>query len=514
MHQDDISEKIKTKSVLTFLMSIVTVLICVYFYLFHAYHNFVIDRLALEVKGRLENSTPLFLKRVDEFYKIIGDYITADPEVLDAFLKQNRQALYERVIPIFNTLKAHDMELEAMQFHTIDGYSLLRMHNPQYHSDNLKERKLIARILSSGEPISAIDAGKYSLSYRIGIPIYDGPLCVGALEFGVRPDLFSRMLLEESNVKSAIFMERKNIKIFLDNNKNFDKEDSAIKGYIAYRDFGNLIENESEWEKSLENYLYKQDKNNHHIIFKGLELKDVDGERIGYLMIDKNIDYYMKRALKLKIISILIGAVLWVAVFCLLCFGYYRYLVRMKHYEDSIIEKNKILEHLSLFDHLTTIANRRNIEEHFMHAIDRFSLKLVPFSMVIFDIDDFKRINDTYGHSTGDEVIKDVARIAKSSIRDDDMVGRWGGEEFVLYLPCTSIESAFLVAERLREAIEAHKFDDRFRITCSFGVSEFRTGMNFDELVTSADEALYKAKRDGKNRVMSATETKELLCQS
>lgn len=114
-------------------------------------------------------------------------------------------------------------------------------------------------------------------------------------------------------------------------------------------------------------------------------------------------------------------------------------------------------------------------------------------------------LNNTYGHGAGDEVLKQIARLAKESIRGEDMAGRWGGEEFVLYLHHASISSAHEIAERLRQKIARHAFDSRFKVTCSFGVSEFGEGMDFDSLISRADEALYEAKRQGKNQTILAS---------
>lgn len=94
--------------------------------------------------------------------------------------------------------------------------------------------------------------------------------------------------------------------------------------------------------------------------------------------------------------------------------------------------------------------------------------------------------------------------MAKTTIRKGDVAGRWGGEEFILWLPSSKGEEALQIAERLRSNIEAHTFDERFGVTCSFGVSEFHTDMDFDTLLNRVDDALYRAKNEGKNRVILA----------
>jgi diguanylate cyclase (GGDEF)-like protein len=123
-------------------------------------------------------------------------------------------------------------------------------------------------------------------------------------------------------------------------------------------------------------------------------------------------------------------------------------------------------------------------------------------SIVFFDIDHFKNVNDTYGHLVGDEVLRHIARLVKSTLRQSDMVARWGGEEFILLLPDTPLDSAARVAENLRAIIEHETFDVVEHISCSFGVSVLRENETDDELLQRVDELLYQAKTRGRNRVV------------
>jgi len=123
-----------------------------------------------------------------------------------------------------------------------------------------------------------------------------------------------------------------------------------------------------------------------------------------------------------------------------------------------------------------------------------------PLSIIYFDIDHFKQINDTYGHKKGDFILKEVSKIILQNIRKTDIFGRWGGEEFIIILPFTNLENALILAEKLRKKIEEHDFDG-INITISFGVTELKIDDNADTLINRADEALYKAKNKGRNRV-------------
>lgn len=157
---------------------------------------------------------------------------------------------------------------------------------------------------------------------------------------------------------------------------------------------------------------------------------------------------------------------------------------------------------LSNTDPLTGIFNRAKFNEELENLIDYSKRYMTPFSFVIFDFDNFKDINDTFGHLTGDEVIKDTVDIIRGSIRNTDVFARWGGEEFVLLLPNTSREQSIELTERLKLLITNHTFGRAGDITCSFGLATFDEDDSADTLMTRADRFLYAAKREGKNRIV------------
>ena len=121
----------------------------------------------------------------------------------------------------------------------------------------------------------------------------------------------------------------------------------------------------------------------------------------------------------------------------------------------------------------------------------------------MFDIDHFKDFNDTYGHQMGDEILLTLATIVSDQVRDTDLFARWGGEEFVVLLPNANIESAMKIAQSKRELIEKHIFKDNLRVTCSFGVATMSDGDDKDSFLKKVDDALYRAKANGRNCVVS-----------
>lgn len=162
---------------------------------------------------------------------------------------------------------------------------------------------------------------------------------------------------------------------------------------------------------------------------------------------------------------------------------------------------DKELVRLSTTDPLTGIYNRAKFDSELKKYEAYRNRYGVPLSLIIFDFDDFKEINDTYGHLIGDRVIIDAVSIIKSRIRGTDVFARWGGEEFTILLPYAKLDAAVDLACRLRAEIEKYSFEGIGHVTCSFGVAELKDGEQVGAFLDRADKLLYRAKDEGKNRV-------------
>jgi len=156
-------------------------------------------------------------------------------------------------------------------------------------------------------------------------------------------------------------------------------------------------------------------------------------------------------------------------------------------------------------DDLTNIYNRRYLGDMIQEAIAQNNSLNDTFSIIMFDIDHFKQINDRYGHDCGDLVLSRVARSLAKSLRQNDTFGRWGGEEFMVIAPATDLLQAEHLAERLRYAMSQIPHDQIGHVTASFGVATYRPGDTADTLLKRADTALYQAKLNGRNCWVSET---------
>ena len=167
-------------------------------------------------------------------------------------------------------------------------------------------------------------------------------------------------------------------------------------------------------------------------------------------------------------------------------------------------EKSNLLEYQASHDKLTGLFNRNRFDEIYTKEIKRTKRYNNELSIIIFDIDDFKMVNDTYGHQIGDEVLKEIAKITLNGVREQDINVRWGGEEFLILLPQTNLTGAVTVASKIKSAIKEHIFTDKsLKITASFGVSQLLEEDDEISLISRSDKLLYEAKKTGKDKVIA-----------
>lgn len=180
--------------------------------------------------------------------------------------------------------------------------------------------------------------------------------------------------------------------------------------------------------------------------------------------------------------------------------------IRIKELYEALQEKNRQLQEMANKDGLTNLYNHRFFHEHLAKDVQRAQRYFEPLSCIFIDIDHFKHFNDTYGHQTGDQILKTLGALLLDSIRASDLAARYGGEEFAVILHYADLETARAVAERLRKMVASRTFridEKEFHITISIGVATIPHPKitNPQDLVDAADQALYNAKKNGRNRV-------------
>jgi len=179
-----------------------------------------------------------------------------------------------------------------------------------------------------------------------------------------------------------------------------------------------------------------------------------------------------------------------------------------REYEKRLSAEGEAQEmsRLAITDSLTQIMNRRGLTVGLLDAMSQAERYSTPLTIAMIDIDHFKQVNDTHGHEAGDKVLKDVAAILSEALRMPDKVGRYGGEEFLIMLPHTTLAQGRKIADRIRASVSKWEFDigeKKIKLTISIGVIQYKAGEDLENFLSQADKALYEAKAGGRNQVVA-----------
>ncbi len=250
----------------------------------------------------------------------------------------------------------------------------------------------------------------------------------------------------------------------------------------AFKELWDTIKEKKAWSGLITNM--KKDGRKYVVDSTVVPILDIDGDIVEYIAIRHDVTEFEQTKEQLSILN-----------------------KAMKHKVDELYSMTQTLEEQASIDVLTGTFNRMKFEEFFNLEFQKAKMQRNKLSIILFDIDKFKSINDTYGHDVGDEILKDIAKIISKNVRSTDTLSRWGGEEFAILLPGTTFDSAKIVANNLKNTIADHKFKSiDGTITASFGVAVCNDEDNQEKLFKRVDKALYKAKNSGRNLVVGEDE--------
>ncbi|MCV2886330.1 diguanylate cyclase [Aestuariibacter sp. AA17] len=419
--------------------------------------------------------------------------------------------------------------LENSEKYFVRGYEVALEHNlPSHRASSLVALAIINREKQQPDEALALYAEALALYEELGnesgvASVYNN---IGVI-YEDKQD-YQRML---TNLQNALAIyerinARDNITIGLLNVGNAYR---LLENYEKARDFleraeARAIENNSKiilrniYEEltnlfiDLDNYQtaytfhLKQDEIDNQI--QNSEAKKVAqeiGEKYESEIKERRIELLEQEKQKDRYVIVLVSALsLFTLITMMLMISRFR---QKQRFLNEITEKNQKLEVLSTTDPLTELPNRRVVYEAINSEIARCNRYAQPFSIIIFDIDHFKQVNDKYGHNGGDLILKRIASLITQNIRENDLFGRWGGEEFLLVLASTNQENSLIVAEKLRALIEAMAVEYEgyiIKVTSTLGVCEYQLGTNIEEMIKRADMCLYEGKEAGRNRVVAA----------
>lgn len=406
-------------------------------------------------------------------------------------VRQDFLALYS---PLYESLKM--IGLRQFQFHLPNTESFLRLHKPESHSDLLIDiRQTVNAAIREKEPVSGMEEGRVLNGYRYVFPIFKSSQLVGTVEFSYSYHSIVQPALETYKLESVFMIDKEEVerKSFEGMHEAYLEDELFQLGYLD-RDFNhNNIANRlniDHEEFMILNKLVKGSIVNEAFDVKGFEyvqtkdhlvwamplaVKDYTGKTVGTLVFYKNdkVLYELYKYQKKQMIYMYVTSAIVLLLISLSIYFYMR--IKIKASSDS----------------LTKLFNRH-------YYMDNVVDKGVTGSLLMLDIDNFKKVNDDYGHNTGDLILQAIARILSTHVRESDVAIRWGGEEFLVILKNASTAIAAKKAEYLLELIRAEEVQG-IKVTVSIGVSNLEN--DYDEAVKEADEALYYVKSNGKNAV-------------
>jgi len=461
--------------------------------------------------------------------------ITRDENLQKAMMAKDRATLLKTATPLFERLRA-DHRITHVYFHAVDRRNLLRVHKPDKSGDYIG-RFTMAGAAETGMESSGIELGPLgTFTLRVVTPWRVKNKLIGYVELGEEIDHIMASLREIMKIEYVVAIDKKYIDrkswqaglSLFERQGRWDRLPSAA--VVASSATGlpdSLL-------KNLMDGAWSNDTTGHRVAIKGrdyyateIPLKDAGHRRVGDLMMFVDITKLMAFHNASKSIHIAIYSVAGLALFF-----FFRRVVdrtekdlaeayekteleimarrtaqeRLKEANENLegiverrtkelskeIEARKVveteLEKLAITDKLTRAYNRTKYDEIIANEIERVERGHDLLSVMMLDIDNFKHVNDTYGHIVGDCVLASVADLIRSKKRGIDHLVRWGGEEFIVVAPGAGIEGALKLAERLRASMEYHRFDTIGSLTVSVGVTEFKSGDTADSFIKRADE--------------------------
>jgi len=443
------------------------------------------------------------------------------PHVIELFKNRERHSLHRYLLNNYEKFRV--FSVRQLHFHLPNNDSFLRMHRPLKFGDNLSKARLTVKYVNEyKKSINGFEEGKIFNGFRFVYPMFDGTQHIGSVEISFSALAFVKEISRNYKIKSNFLIDKSVVseKVFKNEQSNYVQ--SPIQEYYFQKSIIKYMKidlSTKALSKKQSTNIYKQiqegkpfskyDKELGQVV-TFIPMKNPITSRVTASLIFRSDDVSIARENQFSMLIFLISTII-IGLILLLIYkeGKNRALLHQKIEERTreLLAANKKLEEMAHIDALTGAYNRRYFYEISKKIVSFTKREKTPLSLVMFDIDLFKAINDNYGHDIGDQVLKVFVTKMKNNIRASDVFVRYGGEEFILLLPNTDIEHASVITEKLRKIIEDCDVFKEIRFTVSAGVSTFINSTdNLEYLIKRADEALYKAKNSGRNRVVCSGE--------
>ena len=463
----------------------------------------------LVIASRIKMAQALYATLIDrqEVIQTFAQAKGAAPKLQDTV----RQNLYNLLKDDYYLLR-DSIGLRQLHFHKPNNDSFLRFHRPERYGDNLTDIRESVRLANKNkEFVQGFEEGRIFNGFRYVFPIFDSGEHIGSVEMSISFTVLKELLDSIFNAHYD-FIIRGDIvdeKVFTQEQGNYEKTPFYPNYVKETQSVASINANYQKIQKQVKenilNALHKQittnlpkqnsfvlhhycEKNVSHCIVTFLSIENLKGEHVAYLISIENDDaiYRFIDQFRQQVITLF-------AIFLILpLLTYLFFLIRQR--DDS--------EKKASTDFLTGALNRFGCQDSFTLLYDSFVQSGKPFTILMFDIDHFKKINDTHGHDVGDTVLQELVELIKRHIREDDTICRWGGEEFLILVPKTDFVNAQKIAQKLLQLVRDKNFTTVQDLTISIGFTQIKRNDTMDSAIKRADDSLYEAKDSGRDRAI------------
>ncbi|MDK9694182.1 MAG: EAL domain-containing protein [Sulfurimonas sp.] len=491
------------KKIISIILAVQTLSFLILMYLGHYQYISVLDMTVSKKERDTAQLINTIFEQIKDEYGRYGREIVSDPKIAEAFAKKDRNELLKLTMPIYKELKGYNEFLAVMHFHTVDNHSFLRLHKPEIFGDDLGGiRPIIVETNLLKTERFGLEVGKHGVSYRVVFPVFHKGEYVGAFEFGLDVKyLISKLAVSNEYIplfliakKAAepIYMYSQGVDEYL---AKFSDEYHIIKYKSSTKDEEKVLDVIDERIIDEDNYFIKQNKKE-YLVFKSFVLNDYNGKPVGYFVFKNEMDYYKNTIMFIRWFSIITSVLIIIAIALLVN-------VLIRKYTKKLNEQKEILDFQAHHDALTGLPNRILFADRLGQAIAKAERQKSEFALFFIDLDRFKQINDSLGHTFGDKVLKVIAKRLLGVVRREDSLSRLGGDEFTLLAEDLKHEIDISALAKKIIAVLAEPIvieDNTLYITSSIGISIFpKDNVDADNLLKYADAAMYRAKEEGRN---------------
>ena len=435
---------------------------------------------------------------LSEKYNALILHYAFEPQMTEFFHQRNRLGLLQYIQPDYSRLQKFDPDLHIMHFIDTENRTLLRLHQPDNFDDDLTRlRPMIRDVNRFVKPLEGFEVGKNGITYRIASPLINRQgEHFGILEFGIRPNYFVQRLVERFGVESMILVATDSLGV-LEKGYGFRKLDrySIIQSTDFLSKNLDKIDLRKDWQVvDIEGRTY--------MVLTSLNQLSHQNEIVSKVVIARDITA-IKQAnnlslLKEGFLNLFVLLFLWGMIYAMFS-RYTRALEKSYETIQALHLQSTELKTQANTDELTGLYNRRFFNE----SLEKIMSYGKSGTLLFFDIDHFKHLNDAHGHQAGDQVLVELAKMLTSFFRQDDLIVRWGGEEFAVFINNMPESEAYQKAERFRHFVETSShIHQPYAFTISGGVTQINPGDQLEDVFQRADERLYAAKEHGRNQII------------